>query len=129
MLENLGGITAQLMKLSLDASLLRHQVIANNIANVDTPGFSARQVRFETQLAGYMQAMQEGNDVKMREELNAVKVLLNSEQAITQLSGELVSLDQQMVELAENVLHYRALLAANAKRGELLGMAVNEGRQ
>jgi len=35
---------------ALDASLLRQNVIANNIANVDTPNFKRSEVRFESLL-------------------------------------------------------------------------------
>jgi flagellar basal-body rod protein FlgB len=37
----------QLLERSLDASALRQKVIANNIANVDTPLFKRSEVRFE----------------------------------------------------------------------------------
>lgn len=39
-----------LMKRALDTSLLRHKVISDNIANVDTPGFKRSTVTFESQL-------------------------------------------------------------------------------
>lgn len=38
------------LKKSLDATLLRHEVIANNIANVDTPGFKRSDVTFKEAL-------------------------------------------------------------------------------
>lgn len=37
----------QLMERTLDASSLRQKVIANNIANVDTPYFKRSEVKFE----------------------------------------------------------------------------------
>lgn len=39
-----------LIKRALDTSLLRHKVISDNIANVDTPGFKRSTVTFESQL-------------------------------------------------------------------------------
>lgn len=38
------------LKKSLDATLLRHEIIANNIANVDTPGYKRVDVTFKEAL-------------------------------------------------------------------------------
>ncbi len=42
--------TNYLLKRSMDASVLRHKIISDNIANVDTPGFKRSRVTFEAQL-------------------------------------------------------------------------------
>jgi len=42
--------TFYLLEKSLDASLIRQQVISDNIANVDTPGFKRTDVTFESQM-------------------------------------------------------------------------------
>ena len=42
--------TFYLLEKSLDASLIRQQVISDNIANVDTPGFKRTDVTFEAQM-------------------------------------------------------------------------------
>jgi flagellar basal-body rod protein FlgB len=41
---------SQVLATALDGVTLRQRVIADNIANVDTPGFRATSVDFETQL-------------------------------------------------------------------------------
>lgn len=41
---------SQVLASALDGVSLRQQVVADNIANVDTPGFRATSVDFETQL-------------------------------------------------------------------------------
>jgi len=38
------------LKKSLDATLLRHEVIANNIANADTPGYKRLDITFKAAL-------------------------------------------------------------------------------
>lgn len=51
MIENLlFSNTSQLMERALDATSLRNKVIANNIANVNTPGFKRSDVVFEDEL-------------------------------------------------------------------------------
>ncbi len=39
--------TQTMLNQALDGSALRNQVLANNIANVDTPGFKRSEVLFE----------------------------------------------------------------------------------
>ena len=50
MIDDIGGITSQLVKAALDVASLRHEVIANNIANANTQGFSPKKVGFEEYL-------------------------------------------------------------------------------
>ncbi len=42
-----GDRSTELLKRGLDAGALRMKVIAENVANVETPGYQAREVRFE----------------------------------------------------------------------------------
>ncbi len=43
--------TNYLLERAMDTSILRHKIIADNIANVDTPGFKRSRVTFEDQMA------------------------------------------------------------------------------
>lgn len=45
-----GRTTRQMVYKSLDASALRSRVVAQNLANVDTPGYRRKEVSFEDQL-------------------------------------------------------------------------------
>jgi flagellar basal-body rod protein FlgB len=45
-----GFETIQLLERGLKADIIRKEVIANNIANVDVPGFKRSEVAFEVQL-------------------------------------------------------------------------------
>ncbi len=42
--------TLSLSQMSLSASTLRHQAVANNIANVDTPHYKRKMITFESEL-------------------------------------------------------------------------------
>jgi flagellar basal-body rod protein FlgB len=52
---------ARLVKELLDACALRHTVVANNIANVNVPGYRRSEVRFEKALA---RALAGGGDLR-----------------------------------------------------------------
>ena len=49
-LQNNFGKTVDMLHRSMDVTLLRREVIANNIANADTPNFKRTVVNFEAQL-------------------------------------------------------------------------------
>lgn len=46
-----GNSSIQLLEKALEGSSLRHKVISNNIANVNTPGYKRQEISFEEQLA------------------------------------------------------------------------------
>ncbi|HKJ85645.1 MAG TPA: flagellar basal body rod protein FlgB [Spirochaetia bacterium] len=49
-LNNSFGKTLDIMQRSMDVSMLRQDVIADNIANADTPNFKRSTINFESQL-------------------------------------------------------------------------------
>ena len=128
MIENIGGATSQLVKLALDAALLKHQVIANNIANVSTPGYVAKRVSFEEHLTKFLTPTGQLNESALNAEIDSLKSMLEEGHAVVPADNEVVELDQEMVNLSENVLRYQALLDALSKRGSIIKMAINEGR-
>ncbi|WP_152192536.1 flagellar basal body rod protein FlgB [Georgenia satyanarayanai] len=54
------SVTSVAMKSALDSLSLRQRVIADNIANVNTPGFLAGRVQFEDALAKAVRTGREG---------------------------------------------------------------------
>jgi len=91
----------QVLEQGLQAAALRQHVLANNIANINTPGFKRTRVEFERQLA---QALQSGEDP------TKVKPLLVVEQDRTAgPDGNNVDLEAEMVRLVENQLWHAAM--------------------
>ena len=52
--------TTRALEKSLDLYLTRHNVIADNIANAETPGYKARRVDFENELKSAVAAEDSG---------------------------------------------------------------------
>lgn len=98
-----------------DASWLRNEVIANNIANVDTPGYKRQDVDFETQLKQALRSTKyKSVDARVADinttELEA-RVYTDSSGFSYRLDGNNVDIDTESTELAANQIKYNGLVA------------------
>lgn len=115
----------------LDAAWLKNKVIANNIANVDTPGFKASDVSFES---AFKAALGQSFAVKKTRakhisftgsDLQAV-VTKDSGSAY-RMDGNNVNIDAQNAELAKNTIYYNTLATQLTSEFRKLRTAINEG--
>ena len=124
MSELLDSITGSMVIKALDASLLTHNTIANNIANAQTEGYRPLTVNFD-QLMGEVKATVDsgGSFQEVKSALDKVQL-----RADIDIAAQAVLLDQQMVEMAKNTTHYQALLAAREQLGSLVSTAIKGGQ-
>lgn len=98
-----------------DASWLRNQAIANNIANVDTPGYKRQDVAFESVLRRALHnSRYETTDEKvaaLRNQNLSVKPFTDYSGFSYRLDGNNVDIENENIMLAENQLKYQGLLA------------------
>lgn len=113
--------TLQLVSRALDAGSLRHQAIAQNIANVHAEGARAVRVRFEELLGTLPQSIASGQGFKAEDVPTA--------QVVTDTSGARIELDAEMAALSSNSLQYQALLKALSRQLGIVSVAVQEGRR
>lgn len=115
----LENISTVMVSKALDAAVMRQQAIAQNLANVNTPGYRRLSVEFESQLAGLAQGARPAG-------------------ALAQLAPRLVQAaqgdanpgaDSDIAKLSETVLHHHALLKVLTKQMALYSSAVNEGKK
>ncbi|MBQ6695638.1 MAG: flagellar basal body rod protein FlgB [Lachnospiraceae bacterium] len=97
-----------------DASWLRNEAIANNIANATTPGYKRQDVAFEAELQkalGYdsCEPMDERVAGVKTSSLNPVPYIDNAGFSY-RLDGNSVDIDNENVMLAENQLKYQGLM-------------------
>ena len=98
------------MKTAMNAAAVRHQVISANLANIDTPGYKARDMDFEKVLQDYEDQENmlpdERRDVNRpstgRKALDFHDYMVDmNESAITErFDGNNVNLDQEVSKLA-----------------------------
>jgi flagellar basal-body rod protein FlgB len=103
----IGDVTSSALKVALDGLAQRQRVAADNIANINTPGFLAGRVDFESSLRG---AIASGDDPS-----SAVSVVARSLEP-TNTNGNNVNLDDETVSMTETGLRYQ--LALNALDGK-----------
>lgn len=106
----------RLMERSLDASALRQKVIANNIANADTPFFKRSEVKFEDLLQQEMNGSSlEGKRTDPRHFYIgrpadvAPQVIQDSGTSINNNLNN-VDMDYEMSLMAKNQLRYNVLI-------------------
>lgn len=98
-----------------DGSWLRNEAIANNIANVDTPGYKRQDVSFEAELEkalGYNRYGSTIDEKVANVTLDDIQptVYTDYENYSYRLDGNNVDIDQENVYLAENQLRYQGLI-------------------
>jgi flagellar basal-body rod protein FlgB len=123
----------------LDAVSRRHQIVADNLANADTPGFKRSEVQFSVRLAealhgglrptpvstsaGHMAGGRTLDDGVFRFSVEKVN------DTSGRPDGNNVDMESEMSTLAENTILYQALARQVSSRFALLRTAIFEGRR
>jgi flagellar basal-body rod protein FlgB len=128
-IEKTEAVTNQILRLALDAASLNHQAIANNIANVNTPGYAPVRVNFEEQLSALRETLEQGGSVKADMLAGIVPVLERSNAPVDASGDRTAELDMETAKLAENTVHYEALLKVAGMRMSMVNSAINEGKR
>ena len=105
------GNTIAMAGKSLDYLWKQQEVTADNIANVDTPGYKKKRVSFEEVYRQRLKAASETNDTtKVREAIESTEYLVYSRDDSARVDENNVNIDVENTELARATLHYQYLL-------------------
>ena len=108
----------------LDLSAYRHQVIATNLANVDTPGYRTRDVR---EFGGEIErAMAEDGQAPFAEAAFA-PVTHEVRGLLERPDGNNVSVERESLLLAQNQLRFEVAVAFLKDEFHTLSSAINGG--
>lgn len=121
------AITTDLVKLALDAASMRHLAISHNIANINTPGFAPARVDFENQLDAARAALRTGEPLQA----NMLAGVRPHTVRAAPLTGtdRTAMLDLEVAAMAQNTVHYQALLKALGSQMSILASAISEGKR
>ncbi len=128
--------TIAVLQKSLDLRAQKQQVIASNIANAETPGYSARKFNFEDNLRKAINSPEMmGRKTNAKHfpigsnGISAVQGNITKQIATNPFGdGNSVSVDDEMFDLAENQLLYEAGSQILKKKFTLLKFAAGDGR-
>lgn len=119
----------------LDSSSLTQRVIANNIANVNTPGFKKSYISFQEELRRALDAKapvmvtSDQRHIGGRVDISQVFPQVLQERGTTmKYSQNNVDIDQEMVNLAANTILYEVGVNAYSSRMGLLSYVIRGGR-
>lgn len=105
-----------------DASWVRNDVLANNIANADTPNYKRKDVQFETYLSNAVAGTDSLDKTVANIDLSTLESTTYTEQAGLSYreDGNNVDISTENVELAKNQLKYYTLMnSVNQEFGRL----------
>lgn len=125
MSELMADLTTRVLQKALDCTAAQQRVVAGNLANLETPGYVAREVRFEEQLRAAIRAEQRGDEHRG---LRSVAPVTGRSSAAARADGNNVSLETEMLSLGEATLRYQMLTRMIDRRLGMLGTAIGDGR-
>lgn len=99
--------TQSALERAIQGASLRHQLLAGNLANVNTPGYGRRDVDFHGALR---EAMAGGGDA------DRTIFAPTTDDAAVSADGNGIQLDRESAELAKNALDQQALVAVASTR-------------
>ncbi len=130
---------------SLDVRLTRHNVLAGNLANVDTPGYKPRDVNFAAAMASAPAASGAGSSSTERTAAGHMAAAVGtgiggngvhggdvpvneSGGDAPTMDGNRVDLDRTMADLATNGMQYNAGARVVSKKLSILRYVVGDGQ-
>ncbi|RJR36396.1 MAG: flagellar basal body rod protein FlgB [Deltaproteobacteria bacterium] len=127
MWESFTDKAMQLLEKSLNWRVRQQEIIAGNIANLDTPNFKRKEMDFQNILESYSK----GNSLEMGlvqtdpGHIRGPKV----SQAMVEETSEEVDLDQEMVRMADNQISYNASVQMLIKKCDFLRTVIEGDRK
>lgn len=130
------GKSLDIMQRTMDVSLLRREVIANNISNAETPNFKKTDVTFETSLAKAI-ASEDKNSFQMKltnekhisadrtvdyKTIKPRRVLDYTTQSDS--NGNNVDIEVEMMDVVKNQMRYQLLTQSVSNQFQKINMVV-----
>lgn len=119
------------MTKGLDAAALRHKVLSNNLANVNTPSFRRSDVDFGSIFSQSatlaMTTTHKGHISRSSRHGSQVRIIQDTATSMRN-DGNNVDLDREIVMILANQLHYQAMTEMISRNLSQLRAVIGEGR-
>ena len=126
-----------LLEKSVDFRVKRQNVLASNVANMDTPGYRAEDLVFEKALGAAMHADEPGPlhtqnsrhmDGNLAKPIDLVQPeRIQSAEPFVDFNDNTVDVDKEMSKIAENQLMYEASMRMLSHQFKMLKTSLTEG--
>lgn len=118
------------MERALDVRAIRHEMLAGNVANAETPGYRALDIDFEATMERVMREEQQvSSSTRPSDSLqDALKIVADDAQSFGD-SQNTVDMEGQMANLEQNALMFRITSQLAALRFNGLKDIINEGNR
>ena len=114
-----------LLEKMLDVSAIKHKVIANNIANINTPGYKKMEISFSDQLE---KVIKDTSSDKFDTIQPKIVIAENDNNDTVRNDGNNVDMDKEISALMKNTLSYNIYSQLLAKKMELVKSAIENSR-
>ena len=128
---NLFGGTISSLEKGLSYATTKNKAIAQNIANVDTPGYKSKNVDFKTILADAQKSTVASYKTDTRHYDFTIATQGSgaySNNFRARANGNGVNMDTEQAKLAENTIYYNALIERVSGKLTTLNTAIKGGR-
>jgi flagellar basal-body rod protein FlgB len=115
--------TIELLRQGTALAARRHELLAQNVANAETPGFQARDLSFSEELSLAQRVRSLPADDAAGGSLGARVV--TSPDPTRRPDGNTVDIDRQMTRLAQNTVYQHTLIQLLGARFKALRAAIN----
>lgn len=133
MLSNLfKSTTIPVLEQVVNFAQMRHQVLAGNIANLDTPGYRTRDLSSDKFQADLRQAIDSRDErqaaafAPQTDELNPFAPVKAGLEGILRHDDDNVGLEQQLMEMAKNQMQHNLAMTILNNQLQLVGAAISE---
>ena len=130
------GKKMNILERALDTSVIRREVIADNIANADTPGFKRSEVSFESQMRRAIKSeqkpefptlMTDKRDFSFNEfiDYKKVKPKISVEYDTSYRNDKNnVDIEKEMILATKNAMHYNAMMEVYNRNIKMLDLVL-----
>ncbi len=113
-----------LLEKEMDLFALRNKAIANNIANIATPGYKTEEVSFQNELSNAI--AQSSNPVELSQKVENIQPTFSIDKSGSLASGaNNVNIDQEMADLAKNQLQFKLAARLMSDNLKLIDTSIN----
>jgi len=127
MLKGIFGGVMPVLERALDIRALRHDIISSNIANEETPGYRVRDIEFQRELdkRNWVQLVStHKNHFHGSNRSHPDVQVVIREDPVNTLDNNSVSLEREMVKMAENTMMYNATVTILVRKFQAIREAI-----